>query len=318
MTNETERGGEETLETAVPPNEEISQLKQEVDKLQTKLKITSKRSSGRIGVIFLVLGALSLTLSMFDIKELLSQTPLAPFAPSITGNTQILAFVGLSLVLWGGLFILARPISYVRSSLLEATAISLYATIDRIKKDLKYNSKSYYIPPFPKEVYIPEHLKGLKEMIVFISANDEEGLPAINEIAEGRFLLEEPKGMILTPPGLGLVEYLEEELRINFTRMGLEDLCELLPKVFPEDLQLAKGMTMVAEGKLVYLNIVGSIYKSLCYDEEVQSVHLLGSPLVSAIACAIAKTTGKPVTIQDTVINSDTETIDATYQIIDV
>ena len=318
MTNEPAAEEEETLETVASLTEESSQLQREVDKLQAKLKRTSKSSSGRIGVIFLVLGAISLILSMFNIKELLSQTPFAPFVPSITGNTQILAFVGLGLVLWGVLFILARPLSYVRSSLLEATAISLYATIDRIKKDLKYNSKSYYIPPFPKEVYIPEHLKGLKEMIVFISANDEDGLPTINEIAKGRFLLEKPKGMILTPPGLGLIEYLEEELMINFTRMDLEDLCELLPKIIPEDLQLAKEVTMEVEGKLVHLNIVGSIYKSLCYEKELPSVHLLGSPLVSAIACAIAKTTGKPVTIQDTVINSDTETIDVTYQIIDV
>ena len=318
MTNESVGDGEETIEPTVSLDDENSQLQREVEKLQAKLKKATKRPSGKIGVIFLVLGAISLILSMFNIKELLSQTPFAPFVPSITGNTQTLAFVGLGLVLWGGLFILARPVSYVRSSLLEATAISLYATIDRIKKDLKYNSKSYYIPPFPKEVYIPEHLKGLKEMIVFISANDEDGLPAINEIAEGRFLLDEPKGMTLTPPGLGLVEYLEEELMINFTRMSLEDLCELLPKVIPEDLQLAKGMAMEVEGKLVHLNIVGSIYKSLCYEKEIPSVHLLGSPLVSAIACAIAKTTGKPVTIQDTVINSDTETIDVTYQIIDV
>ena len=210
-----------------------------------------------MGVVFIILGALSLILSVFDLKELLSQTPLAQIVPSITGNPQILAFIGLGLVLWGGLFLFIGPVSYVKSSLLEATAISIYTTIDRIEKDLKYNSKSYYIPPYPKEVYIPEHLKGLKEMIVFISANGEAELPSIEEIAESRFLLEDPKGIIVTPPGQGLVEQFEKELRQNFTTISLEDLYEILSEIIAEDLQLAKEVAMETEDNRVHLKIVG-------------------------------------------------------------
>ena len=318
MTNKPTRNGEETIETSEPLNEEINKLQREIEKLETELKKAKRRPSGRIGVVFIVLGALSLITSIVNIKELLSQTPLAPIAPSITGNTQVLAFIGLGLVLWGGLFLLARPVSYVKSSLLEATATSLYTTIDRIKKDLKYNSKSYYIPPYPKEVYIPEHLKGLKEMIVFISANGEAELPSIEEIAESRFLLEDPKGMIVTPPGQGLLEQFEKELRANFTTIGLEDLYEILPKIIAEDLQLAKEVTMETEENLIHLKIVGSIYKALCYEADLQSVRFLGSPLVSAVACALAKTTGKPVTIHETEINPETETIEVSYRIIEV
>jgi hypothetical protein len=318
MTDKPARNGEETIETAEPLNEELNKLQREIEKLETELKKAKRRPSGRIGVVFIVLGALSLITSIINIKELLSQTPLAPIAPSITGNTQVLAFIGLGLILWGGLFLLARPVSYVRSSLLEATAISTYATIDRIRKDLKFNSKSYYIPPYPKEVYIPEHLKGLKEMIAFISANGGTELPSIEQIAESRFMIEKPKGMIVTPPGHGLMEQFEKELRQSFTTIDIEDLYEILPKIIAEDLQLAKEVTMETEENLVHLKIVGSIYKALCYEADIQSVRFLGSPLVSAIACAIAKTTGKPVTIQETEINPVTETMDVTYRIIDV
>lgn len=247
----------------------------------------------------------------------MSHTPLASIAPSVIGNPQVLAFIGLGLVLWGALFFFVRPVSYVRSSLLEATAVSLYTTIDRIKKDQKYNSKSYYFPPFPKDVYIPEHLKGLKETIVFISANENTELPSIEDIAQSRFLLEDPRGVIVTPPGQGLLEQFEKELRVNLTNIDLEDLCEIIPKIILEDLQLAREVVMEAEENLVHLKIIGSIYQALYYEADLQSVRFLGSPLESAIACAIAKTTGKTVTIQESKINPDTEAIEVSYRIIE-
>ena len=114
------------------------------------------------------------------------------------------------------------------------------------------------------------------------------------------------------------MEQFEKELRANFTTISLEDLFEILPKIIAEDLQLAKEVAMETEENRVHLKIVGSIYKALCYEADLQSVRFLGSPLVSAIACAIAKTTGKPVTIQETETNPDTETIEVSYRIIEV
>ena len=311
------RETKKTEDTAEPSMEKTSQLQKEVERLETELKRTTSKPSHRIGVAFIIPGALSLILSVIDFKELLSQTPLAPIAPSITGNTQVLAFIGLGLVFWGALFLLVRPISYVKSSLLDATAISLYTTIDRITKDLKYGSKGYYIPAFPKEVYLPEHLKGLKEMIVFISANDNTELPSIEKIAESKFILENPKGIIIAPPGLGLVDQFEQELRISVTTIDLKELCEVLPKTIVEDLQLAREMTMETEENQVHLTVTDSIYKDLYYKSNLESVHLLGSPLVSAIACAIATATGKTVIIQESKIEQDIDTIEVSYRLIE-
>jgi len=100
MTNKPSEGGEETLETAESLNKQINQLQKEIKNLETELTKLKSKPTGRIGVVFIILGALSLILSVFD-----SQTPLAPFIPSITGNPQILAFIGLGLILWGGLFL---------------------------------------------------------------------------------------------------------------------------------------------------------------------------------------------------------------------
>jgi hypothetical protein len=279
--------------------ESITQMQTEIENLKLELRKVKHVPSGKIGILFMIPGVLSLVFSIFY-------------------NSQVLAFIGLGLTFWGALFLFVRPVGYVKSSLLDSAAISSYSTIDRIVKDLKYKGRSYYIPPYPKEVYLPEYLKGLKDMIVFISADSGAGMPTIEEMAEGRFLLENPKGICVAPPGLGLLTQFEKELRGDITKIELEELCESLPQLILENFQLVKEIEMKPEENQVYLKIFDSIYKNLYSDEEnLKSVHFLGSPLVSAIACSIAKTTGKIVTIHKDKISSDGQTIEVWYRFIE-
>jgi hypothetical protein len=228
-----------------------------------------------------------------------------------------LAFIGLGLTFWGALFFFVRPLKYVQSSILNSSVISSYSTIDRIIQDLKYKGKSYYIPPYPEEVYLPEHLRGLKDMIVFISADSGMGMPSIEEIAKSSFLLENPKGMCIAPPGLGLLTLFEEELKVDITEIGLDDLCDSLPKLILENFQLAKEIEIKTEKNQVYLRIQDSAYKNLYSEEKnLKSVHLLGCPLVSAIACTIAKSTGKIVIPQKDAVTPDTEIIEFWYSFV--
>jgi len=279
--------------------ETIKQLQTDIEKLKLELKKAKGIPSGKIGLTFIIPGALALIFS-------------------ITENSQVLAFIGLGLTFWGALFFFIRPIKYVKSSLLDSTATSTYTTVDRIVQDLKYKGKSYYIPPYPKEVYLPEHLKGLKELIVFISADSDEGMPSIEEMAKSRFILENPKGICVAPPGLGLLTQLENELRTDITKLELNELNETLPQLILENFQLAKEIEMKTEENQVYLRIIDSTYKNLYIAEQnLKSPHFLGCPLVSAIACAIAKTTGKIVTIHKDKISLDGQTIEVWYRFIE-
>jgi hypothetical protein len=279
--------------------ETIKQLQADTENLKIELRKTRSIPSGKIGIVFIIPGALSLIFSIFK-------------------NSQVLAFIGLSLTFWGSLFFFVRPVKYVRSTLLDSTAISSYSTIDRIVKDLKYKGKSYYIPPYPKEVYLPEYLKGLKDMIVFISADSDAGMPSIEEMAKTKFLLENPKGILAAPPGLGLLTQLEKELRTDITKLELSELCESLPQLILENFQLAKEIEMKTEKNQVHLKIFDSIYKNLYSREKnLKSIYFLGCPLVSAIACAIAKTTGRIVTIHQGTISPDGQTIEVWYRFIE-
>lgn len=286
------------LETTRYLVEALKQMQADVESLKLEIRSMKRLPSGKIGIAFIVPGALALIFSILN-------------------NSNVLAFIGLGLTFWGALFFFVRPIRYVQSSLLDSTATSTYATIDRIVKDLKLRGKSYYIPPYPKEVYLPEYLKGLKETVVFISAGTS-GMPSVEELAKSKFLLENPDGICVAPPGLGLLAQFEKELRRDITGLQLNELCESLPQLITENLHLAKNVEIKPVDDQVYVKIFDSVYKSIYMEENLKSIHFLGCPLVSAIACAIAKTTGRIITIQKDTLSPDGQTIEVWYRFVEV
>jgi hypothetical protein len=225
------------------------------------------------------------------------------------------AWLSLVSCLWGALFYLVRPITYVRGSLLSTTATTLYQITDRIIKDLNIKGKGIYVPPYPKEVYLPQHLKGLKETIIFLSQDNNQIAPSIEEIASSKFITKNPRGVILIPPGSGFQEQIEKTLRTDITKMNLEDLCITLPQLILENFQLAKEIEMKTENNQIHLKTTDSIYRNLYRQENLKSVQLLGDPLTSAVACTIARATGKQVTIETINISPDAQTIETTFQL---
>ena len=302
-------GKSENLENKQEENANMSErstVKYLIESLQTvqkenellKMQLVKYRQvpSGKIGFLLLAVGALALVASVIAISTLL-------------------AFIGLGLTFWGALFLFIRPIKFVRGSLLDSTVMSSYTTIDRIIDDLGYKGKALYIPPFPKGVYLPEYLKGLKEIVVLISAEDTTTMPTFEEMATRQFILENPKGICVNPPGFGIMNMLEDELRTDFAEVALESLPDTLPKPIVTSLELARNVEIRTENHLVHVKIEDSAYKSLYSPEhKLKSIHLIGCPLASAIACALSKATGKPVTITKDAATPDFTTIELWYQ----
>lgn len=257
----------------------------------------SHRKSTVIGVIFLVAGIAALLVSIF----LTSQT---------------VALVGLGLSFWGALFILIAPSHYVKGTLLVSSAISTYLTIDRIIGDYKYHGQAYYIPPYSQEGYLPEHLKGLRETVAFVSAKKEATMPAIEEIAASKFMLSNKKGVLIAAPGLGLLAEAYKRMK-RTPKMDISDLCETFPKIMMGDFALAKEIVMHAETEKVKLIIRDSLYMDLYAPEsDLKSISILGCPLASAIACSIANNTGKSVTIQETKVSPEDLTVEIEYRFV--
>jgi hypothetical protein len=303
MCPETKKGKElddksSELTTVQHLVETVKQLQTENEILKLELKKFKSIPSVKIGLAFTIPGVLALVFSVLE-------------------NSNILAFIGLGLTFWGALFFFIKPVKYVHSSLLDSTATATYKTIDRILKDLKIKGKGYYIPPYPKNVYLPDYLKGLKDPVVFISA-DAGGMPSIEELAKSKFILENPNGVCVAPPGLGLLEQFERELKKDLTKLKLTDLSETLPPLIVESLGLAKEMEINIKNNYVYIKIFDSTYKNLYADEEnLKSVHFLGCPLISAIACVLAKVSGKTVTIQGIKVSIDRQATEVWYHVME-
>jgi len=252
----------------------------------------------RISVLFLISGISSLIFSIY-------------------AGSQVLALIGLGLTFWGALFLLLKPVNLVEGSLLYNTAVSAYLTTDRIIDDFRYKGRGYYVPPYPKDVYLPEYLKGLKDPIVFVSAANNSEMPPIEVIAKGKFASENPKGVLVAPPGLGILNQIEEKLNVDFTKIGLDELCTLLPRFILQDLNLAKEMEMEANKNQAHLRVFDSLYKNLYSSQtNLKSVNFLGCPIASAVACALAKTSGKTITLQKQEVSPDGLTIEVWYRIV--
>jgi hypothetical protein len=273
-------------------HEEKKLVKQELPKQSTK-------KSNKLWVSVLIFGALVLLLS-------------------VVFTSTVVALIGLSLVFWGFLFFFARPTQYVRSSVLDATAASVYTMIDRILDDLNYDGKPVCIPSYPTDVYLPEHLKGLKEMVLFVSAKDSVTMPAIEDIIGKRFFVKNPEGVCITPPGSELVKMFEKELGSEFTNVDQLSFYEDLPQIIVDTLELASDFEINSEKDLVHVKITDSVYGSLYSPQKnLKCINSVGCPLASAVSCVLAKTTGKLVVLDKIETSLNLKNVDVWMKIVE-
>lgn len=243
------------------------------------------KAKSKIAAIFLILGSLLLVASIYYV-------------------IQILAFIGLGLTFWGAIFVVTRTGKFVESSLLESTAKSQYSTIDRMLNDLNYtvpgNCRGYYIPAYPQNTYLPDYLKSLRDSVVFISNKSLSRTPAIDELIAGKFLSSRSEGVFIISPGSGIISEIERKMDLDFTKINLNDLCGIISRCMTDFLNLAKAMELfIIDSNTVRLIVSDVLYESLYNPaNNCQSVSIIGCPVVSAVACALAKSSGKTVMIQ--------------------
>jgi hypothetical protein len=212
-----------------------------------------------------------------------------------------LAFVGLGLTFWGALLLYLTPIKHVRLELLTASASSSLINIEKTLTNTEFHGKGIHLPP--------KRLKDYESSLIFIPAKPSEPLPNPEDIDEARPFSKNPRGIFLTPPGLALSKLFERTLGKSFTETDLNHIQKTLPKLFDE-LGITKNMDIQLEGNTVTVEMTNHIFKDLCLEtKKLPKTHeAVGCPFSSAIACALAKATGKPVTIEKELQNLDGST----------
>jgi len=231
------------------------------------------------------------------------------FILSVIFNSLIPAYIGLGLTLWGALLLFIRPTRYVKSKLLNSMTISPLTTIHQVIEALNYKGKGLYLPP--------RYLKAFKGGTIFVPYRKEVIIPPVEEVAQEKVFIRNPKGVCLTPPGLSLANLYEDELGTDFATVNLEYLQNNLPKLFIEGLKIAEDFEMDMESEMIHAKITGTFCGELCREaRKIPNICSLGCPLCSSIAIALARATGKPVVIENNQLSADGKVIEAYYQIL--
>ncbi len=273
--------------------ETIQQLERENEALRHELWKHKRKPSGKIGYVLLFSGVTALLWS-------------------IIYTSYVPAFIGISLTFWGALLLFIKPAKYVKASLLESTAISTFININKIITNMKYEGKGIYLPP--------QYFKGFKSGKVFIPTKEKIIIPPVEEIAQEKVFLENPKGICLTPSGLDLTNMFEEELGTDFTKADLKYLQNHLPKLFIQGLEIAENLEMKKRSNKIHVKVSNSIYNDFCSKARKLTKNACSSfacPLCSSIACALTRVTGKPVIIEKNTVSANRKTMHAYYQIIE-
>jgi hypothetical protein len=232
---------------------------------------------------------------------------------SIIYVSQILAFIGLGLIFWGTILLYITPEEYAKAIILDATTIALLTSIDRIIKDGNYTGKAVYLPP--------RYLKDFESSKAYLTKEKTATLPSPEQTQqqEDKGILLNPDSILLTPPGAELVKLFEKTLGTSFTKVDLRFLENNLPKLFIEDLELAENTEIQTESGKIKVKMENIAYRNIINQLKklTDITNLLGCPASSAIACALAKATGKPIQIEKYQISEDGNTVTVEYRIVE-
>lgn len=247
------------------------------------------------------------------IPPILFSTGVLTLALSLNYSSSTLAFIGLGLVFWGAILYYISPQEYVQINLFGAATLSTLQNLDSILKEHNYKGKAVYLPP--------KYLKDFESSKVYLGIGNAASLPTPEQIQqkESEIPFSNPSGTLLIPPGAEIVTLFENTLGTSFTKVDLRFLENNLPKLFIEDLEIAENIEIEIEDKKVRVKIEGSVYMSISRELKNFSytTNLLGCPISSAIACALAKATGKPLIVDKYQMSDNGRTISIEYFLVE-
>ena len=243
---------------------------------------------------------------------------------SIVFVSQIFALIGICLVFWGAILLYIQPEEYTKKVLLDAVTPNYFETLNQIVNELDFRGKAIYLPP--KYFGNPETDK------VYLPKQLDEKPPEPNLILQQEnkfFFLDQPEGIMFTPPGAHLIKLFEKKMGINFAFTNLQDVIQNLPKLLIEDLEIAENLEinikpseMSAEETgtnygIIHVKITNSLFKKMVKENPKlsQIFNTIGTPLTSAIAGIFAKVTGKPLIIDNIRSYKDGNIVEVTYKI---
>jgi hypothetical protein len=241
---------------------------------------------------------------------------------SIVYDSSVLAVIGLGLTFWGAILTYVENEDYVKKTIFDTTLPFQTEMLNQICKELDFKGRQVYLPP--------RYFKDPETTKIFIAKEANAQLPTPEQIQEQENQLfvcwvqnlgdrtTTLPGILAAPSGAELAKLFAKTLETSFTKTDLKYLQRKLPGLLVEDLEIAQGFEMKTENNKVHVKIQKSIFAAPYSNASSSSGIEQASQciLCSAIACALAKATGKPVTIEQAEYSTKIKTIEAKFTLL--
>jgi len=285
---ETGGSAPQAAQALLEPIQKLQESEAETKQILSETQLMSRQRHTTILVGYFLLGVGVVTL-----------------AASIFFSSAIAAYVGLGLTFWGLLAFFIQPNKYVKSDLMNATAISSLRTIDKMMVGMGYREKGVYVRAGDSD-----------KAVVFVPSEPFSMIPDVSDV-EDKIFLSKPEGLLVPPPGLALAALIQKKLGFNLKNCGVETLVAALPKVLVEDLEIVKDVEIEVRGESVRFKLYESIYSDFCSEVRDTSRRCgLGCPMCSALASILAIATGKPVLYEEDKMSEDHKLTESIYQLL--
>lgn len=249
----------------------VEQLEKEKEELQSEIRKLKGKPNAQVGFLILISGLMLISLSLV-------------FSHSVT------ALIGIALTFWGALLFYIRPARFIKKEILDSALAESLQNIHKLIDELDLRGTPIYISP--------RTLRGLRTAFLYIPKTDENTIPSDEQLSQEQTLINNPQGIKLTPPGLGLSNLLEKELKTNFSMMPLENVQNKIRKALVEGLEIAEGFEMKINESEIQVDVIGNCFDKVIEEIDEREVNRrIGDPLSSAIASILARSTGQSITI---------------------
>ena len=271
------------------PLNKFKQYEDEKQELLNELRRLKRKPGATIGYYLLAPGIILLALAI-----LLSH--------------NISAFIGIALTLLGALLLYIRPTRFIRKEILDATINSLESYYHLLIK-MGYEGTPQHISP--------STLWGQTNTVLYIPKSDDAPKPTDEQLSNNEILINDTQAIKIIPPGQSLSRLIENELQTNLSTVDIKYLQNSLEKALVEGLEIVKAFQIVPDESTVHVEMKGSIFYDATKKQiESKTMNKMGDPLNSAIACILARSTRKPIVIENIEIEPKEKTVKTDYKIL--
>jgi hypothetical protein len=225
-------------------------------------------------------------------------------------TSSYLAILGVSFIFWGSILLYVTPSKQIPITFLTASITSNTSNMERLLTELKYDGKAVYLSP--------KNLKDAESSLIIIPKIRNQTLPQLEEMTLDRIFDEQIGSLFLTPPGSGLTKIFEQKLGESFTKIDLRNLEKTLSKLLVEDLGIMENLQIEVNNNKIIIEVNGNILEKICLENEKYpySHNSIGCLLSSSLACVLAKTSGKCISIENEE-HPNAKTTKISYQILE-